>query len=158
MERLDGTELATFSRRAWALVLDFILLMLISVLVQAAFGHVMTTGPDGSTTLNLASFREGYNAVWIVVYFAAGAYFGRGRTPGKWLLRIRIVSLAHDRLSLWGSVERALGYGMSALEFGFGFFQYYIHPNRRTVHDRLAETIVIRERKGSPPEGAPATE
>jgi len=35
--------------------------------------------------------------------------------------------------------------GASFLEFGFGFVQYFIHPNRRTVHDRIAETIVIRE-------------
>jgi uncharacterized RDD family membrane protein YckC len=47
---------------------------------------------------------------------------------------------------MWHSVERALGYGASALEAGFGFLQYFIHPNRRTVHDRIAETIVVKER------------
>lgn len=151
MERLDGTELASFSRRAWAITIDFVVLLSISILVQAAFG-AMHKNPDDSTTLNLAPIREGYNAVWVVVYFAAAAFFGRGRTPGKRLMRIRIVSLVHDRLSLWNSIERALGYGMSALEFGFGFLQYYLHPNRRTVHDRLAETIVIRERKVSAPQ------
>jgi hypothetical protein len=51
-------------------------------------------------------------------------------------------------MSLWHSFERALGYGASALEFGFGFVQYFIHPNRRTVHDRMAETIVIRDKRG----------
>jgi uncharacterized RDD family membrane protein YckC len=44
-------------------------------------------------------------------------------------------------------VERALGYGASFLEFGFGFLQYFIDSNRRTVHDRIAETIVIQDRK-----------
>lgn len=42
-------------------------------------------------------------------------------------------------------VERALGYGASALEGGFRFIQYFIHPNRQTVHDRIAETIVVAE-------------
>jgi uncharacterized RDD family membrane protein YckC len=51
----------------------------------------------------------------------------------------------HRRMTLWHSFERALGYGASALELGFGFFQYFIHPNRRTVHDRIAETIVVRD-------------
>jgi len=41
-------------------------------------------------------------------------------------------------------LERALGYGAPALELGFGFLQYFIHPNHRTVHDRIAETIIIR--------------
>ena len=25
-------------------------------------------------------------------------------------------------------------------------FLYFVHPNRRTVHDRIAETIVVRDR------------
>jgi uncharacterized RDD family membrane protein YckC len=75
-------------------------------------------------------------------------YFGSGRTPGKALLGIRVVSLTHDRLSLWHSVERALGYGASMLECGFGFFPYFIHPNKRTVHDRIAETIVVLDPAG----------
>ena len=58
---------------------------------------------------------------------------------------IRVVSLTHHRLSLWHSIERALGYGASALELGFGFVQFFIEPNRRTVHDRIAETIVVKE-------------
>ena len=49
-------------------------------------------------------------------------------------------------LSLWDSVRGALGYGASALEAFFGFFQYFIHPAHRTMHDRIAETIVVSER------------
>ena len=59
---------------------------------------------------------------------------------------IRIVSLGNERISLWQSVERALGYGAAALEFGFGFLQFFIHPYRRTAQDRLAETIVVKEK------------
>jgi uncharacterized RDD family membrane protein YckC len=62
-------------------------------------------------------------------------------------LKIRAVSLLHQRLSLWHSIERALGYLASSLEAFFGFFQYFIDPNHRTVHDRIAETIVVTERK-----------
>jgi uncharacterized RDD family membrane protein YckC len=60
------------------------------------------------------------------------------------LLKIRVVSVTHEHLSVWHSVERSLGYGASILEGGFGFLQYFIHPNRQTVHDRIAETIVIK--------------
>jgi len=78
-----------------------------------------------------------------VLFFGLSLYIGNGKTLGKLLFRIRVVSLVHHRMSLWHSVERALGYGASALELGFGFLQYFIHPNRRTVHDRIAETIVV---------------
>jgi len=60
-------------------------------------------------------------------------------------MSIRVVSTSHERLSLWHSIERALGYAASALEGGFGFAQYFVHPNHRTVHDRIAETIVVDE-------------
>ena len=80
------------------------------------------------------------------MYFGLTTYVGKGRTPGKWLLNIRVVSLVHERLGLWHSIERALGYGASALEFGFGFAQYFVHSNHRTVHDRIAETIVVADR------------
>jgi len=32
-----------------------------------------------------------------------------------------------------------------SLEAGFGFLQYFTHPNRQTVHDRIAETIVVSD-------------
>ena len=78
-----------------------------------------------------------------MLYFGFVTYFGRGQTLGKWLFHIRVVSLVHGHLSLWHCLERALGYGASALEGGFGFVQFFIHPNRQTVHDRIAETIVV---------------
>ena len=102
--------------------------------------------PQGDVAnLHLKFFSNWYSVVWWVLYFGLATYLGNGRTPGKRLLRIRVVSLVHRRLSLWHAFERALGYGASALEFGFGFVQYFIHPNRRTVHDRIAETIVVAD-------------
>jgi len=49
-------------------------------------------------------------------------------------------------MTFFQSIERALGYGASFLEAGFGFIQFFINPNRRTVHDRIAETIVVDEK------------
>jgi len=80
-----------------------------------------------------------------ILYFGVLLWWGNGRTPGKRLMKIRVVSLVHRHLSLWHSVERALGYGAAALEGGFGFVQYFIHPYRRCVQDRIAETIVVTE-------------
>ena len=102
---------------------------------------------DGTLMLRLTFFKNWYSVIWWVLYFGLATYFGNGRTPGKRLMGIRVVSLVHERLGLWHSIERTLGYAASALEFGFA--QYFIHPNRRTVHDRIAETIVIADRRKS---------
>jgi uncharacterized RDD family membrane protein YckC len=81
-----------------------------------------------------------------ILYFGVLLWKGKGRTPGKRLMKIRVVSIVHRHLSFWHSVERALGYGAAALEAGFGFIQFFIHPYRRCAQDRLAETIVVTER------------
>jgi len=95
--------------------------------------------------LRFTFFEDWYSIVWLVLYFALVTYFGRGQTVGKRLCRIRVVSLTHEHLGFWHAVERAPGYGASALEGEFGFFQYFLRPDRRTVHDRIAETIVVKE-------------
>jgi len=82
-----------------------------------------------------------------VLYFGLITWAANGYTLGKRIFKIRIVSTNHKRLTLWHSIERSLGYYASALEFGFGFIQYFIDYNRRTVHDRIAETIVIKVNK-----------
>jgi uncharacterized RDD family membrane protein YckC len=164
MQALHGARLAPFRRRALAFLLDLVLGSLLFVAAFALFLLLTSDRPlalrttvgappqDG--TLHLTFFKNWWSVLWWVLYFGLATYLGRGRTPGKWLLGIRVVSLVHERLGLWHSFERALGYAASALEFGFGFLQYFIHPNRRTVHDRIAETIVVvdRPRRAGPGE------
>jgi len=150
MKQLEGLPLASFGARASAFLIDFTL----SALIFAAIAVPMTTllqriGWIAEKDVMLHfDFKSWYSVVAVIVYFGLSTYFGRGKTLGKALLRIRVVSLLHDRLSFWHSMERALGYGASALEGGFGFLQYFFHPNHRTTHDRIAETIVVAEPKG----------
>lgn len=154
---LDGAPLASFRRRAGAFLVDLFLVLTIwvSVGLPAALRRRSETG--GRLTVGFDLFHGIWGLVALVLYFGLLTYLGRGRTPGKRLLRIRVVSTSHEDLSLWHSVERALGYGASALEGGFGFVQYFIHPNHRTVHDRIAETIVVEENDRGRAAGAAAS-
>jgi uncharacterized RDD family membrane protein YckC len=146
---LKGLPLASFTRRALALLIDFLISAAAFLLVTVGGGAIgLKTGlitPDHDILLRFTFFRNWYSVIWLVVYFTFSLYLGNGRTPGKRLCRIRVVSLVHDRVGFWHALERALGYGASALEAGFGFFQYFLRPDRRTVHDRIAETIVVEE-------------
>ncbi len=151
MLEVHGAPLASFSRRAAAFFLDIVVMSLLFVAVVGSLEPLLAkTGVIDRSGRIVFSLNHGwYNVAWVVAYFGLFTYFLRGRTPGKWLMGIRVVSLAHERISLWHAVERALGYGASMLEGGFGFLQYFINPNKRTVHDRIAETIVVRERKAA---------
>ena len=157
MLEMRGAPLASFWRRGAAFILDIgIMSLLFAGVLQALAPLLLKRGwiqrsDRFSFALNIdlhhIAWVNWYSIAWLIVYFGLATWLGGGRTPGKWLMGIRVVSLAHERISLWHAVERALGYGASMLEFGFGFLQCFIHPNRRTVHDRIAETIVVREKK-----------
>jgi uncharacterized RDD family membrane protein YckC len=145
MKRLHGVTLASFGRRAAAILIDIgfgtIFIFLVAILIEPilrAKGWVTDEKP-----IKIVFFGNWYCTLGYALYFALAAYFGKGRTPGKRLVRIRIASLTHDHLTFWQCVERSMAYGFSVLELGFGFFQFFINPNRRTVHDRVAETVVI---------------
>lgn len=148
-EALAGTPLASFSRRALALGIDFLVAGIGFVILAVAF--VFVVGWTGLFKLNpglnidFRFFGNWYSVIWLVVYFTLSVYLSNGQTVGKRLCRIRVISLVRNRVGLWHAFERAIGYGASTLEFGFGFFQYFIRADRRTIHDRIAETIVAAE-------------
>lgn len=140
--RLQGLPLASFGARALAFLVD-------SLIVFALLGAATRWSPIAGRWPGQAfelSFdaRDVVSFAGFIAYFGLATFIGKGATPGKRLTGIRVVSLVHDRMSLWHCVERALGYAASSLEAGFGFLQYFTHPNGQTVHDRIAETIVIR--------------
>lgn len=146
MSEVHGMLLAAFWQRAVAFVIDFVFCFAVFFLLVYTGGYIASeTGwlKSGEYTLEF-SFKKWYSLALIVGYFAISLYLGKGQTPGKRLLGIKVVSLVHEHISIWHALERALGYAASALEFGFGFIQYFIHPNKRTVHDRIAETIVVQ--------------
>jgi len=155
---LDGIELAGFRRRAFAFIIDSAItstalgllggfaslgVSLVNILFGHALApHIHTLAGSGGDDHPHHIFRD---IIVPVLYFGILTWKGRGRSPGKYFMKIRVVSLVHRHLSLWHSIERALGYGAAALEGGFGFFQYFIHPYRRCIQDRIAETIVVTE-------------
>ncbi len=163
VQSLEGRALASFRARAIAFAVDLLVLNLLTAAGSVLWFHVLANPvPDvAGQVIDMHTRWAPVFAVkvfdhhtwWVlllgVVYFATATYLGRGQTPGKRLMRIRVASLVHERISLWHSVERALGYAASSLELGFGFLQYFIHPNAQTVHDRIAETIVVSERSGA---------
>jgi uncharacterized RDD family membrane protein YckC len=151
MRELEGVELASFTARAIAFLIDFVIagVLFLAVLITVAklLNRFTSIGQSNQhINIELSFFEKWYSIVYLVLFFGLSVYLGNGRTIGKRIMGIRVVLIVHHRMGLWHSIERALGYGASALEFGF--LQYFIHPNRRTVHDRMAETVVIRDKRG----------
>jgi uncharacterized RDD family membrane protein YckC len=144
VDSLDHRLLATFAQRLAAFVVDLTIATLLFTPVEILWERYIDHTENIVVKLD---FHEWRSLIVVVLYFGLCTYFWNGKTVGKWMARIRVVSLTHERVSLWQAGERALGYGASALEAGFGFLQFFINRNRQCVHDRIAETIVVDERE-----------
>jgi uncharacterized RDD family membrane protein YckC len=81
---------------------------------------------------------------YFVLFTAAG-----GQTIGKMATGIKVVSVHGEspwsaRVPLADSMLRALGYFVSLLPAGLGFLPALFGAERRAVHDRLADTRVVK--------------
>ncbi len=139
-QALRGIRLAPFRQRALAIALDGLLI----IAIVAAFDAVDIA--DRSISLSFGGPVELEGAFGVVVstaYFTLATYLGNGRTIGKYISGIRVVSLVNERISFWHCLDRALGYALSSVVAGLGFVQYFTRPNHQTIHDRLAHTVVV---------------
>jgi uncharacterized RDD family membrane protein YckC len=141
---LDGFLLATF----WQRLLGYCVDLLVVVVIWFPFEFSWRKFLLHETDMHIVwDFHEAGNIAMMVLYWGLATYFGNGQTIGKWVARTRVLSVTSERMGLWQSVERGLGYGAAVLEGGLGFLQFFWDPNQMCAQDRLAETIVIDVRK-----------
>lgn len=78
---------------------------------------------------------------YLTLFTAAG-----GQTIGKMATGIRVVSIDQDRVRvpLGHAILRAAAYFVSALPAGLGFLPALVGADRRAIHDRLADTRVVK--------------
>ncbi len=143
-QALNGMPLAAPWQRFVGFYIDLLLAVIIWGPLEFAWRRLVLH----ETNIHVVwDFHEIGNVIVMLLYWGLCNYFGNGRTPGKWIARTRIVSLTSERLGLWQSFERALGYGAAVLEGGLGVIQIFWDRNRMCAQDRLAETIVADIRK-----------
>ena len=158
-DKLEDREItiASFKSRILSFLLDVIIICLIYVILQLLFQflgfQVNAIEVKNFTHVEFESENLGNTTKFFIkcilisiptIYFTFTTFFLKGQTLGKKIFKIRVVSLYHDRIGFWHCLERSLGYVASTLEFGLGFIQAIWNNNRMTLHDKIAETTVIK--------------
>jgi len=142
-DEVNGCPLAGFRPRMWAILIDLLIIEILKLIFHV-HGKQHNEAPVGTFSWwILEAVDRVEELVESAFYFAIALKLGKGQTPGKRLMKIKVVSLTNHEIGWWQSIERALGYGASLLEGGFGFVQFWLNRNRMCVHDRIAETIVV---------------
>src|SRR5580704_11775088 len=95
MLELNGLELASFSSRALAMLIDFAIagaLFLAGLMLFFKIANRYTSlGQDNRhLTLELNFFENWYSIVYLVLFFGLSVYLGNGRTLGKRVMGIRV--------------------------------------------------------------------
>lgn len=139
---------ATMGARGMALLIDLLLLAglsalsLVAVLLAAGdfFLHSLR-GLAALVGVALVLFPFGL-IVFSAAYFVVLHSYG-GQTLGKIFMAIAVVPEEGQPLSLAASFLRLVGYLLSTLPLGAGFFWAVLDKDRAAWHDRLAGTRVI---------------
>ena len=146
MEQGGHIEYAGFGRRLLAHIIDWLLftfLIVFPIIYLVASGEFQQTLDDfydpGKTSLGqflLQDLAPMLLAIFFWVRF-------RG-TPGKRLLGCQVADAnSGDNLSVGRSVIRYVGYLVSLLPLGLGFFWILWDKKKQGFHDKLARSVVI---------------
>lgn len=139
---------APFSLRCGAIMIDYILLIMIPV---ASLLIYRNTGNDPTKILN----NDITNIGWIVFVLLILTNFLIlpllvGQSLGKILTGLRVVKKDGNSPSLVNLLLRHfIGYPLTVLSGGLGFFFSIFNSKGRALHDFIAGTIVIYGRKAT---------
>ena len=86
---------------------------------------------------------------WAALYFTAFLVLWRGQTPGKRLLGIRVLRLDGKPITWWMAFERFGGYVAGIFTGLLDYFLILRDRNRQALHDKIVDTVVVWEPKGS---------
>ena len=140
---------AGFETRLVAFVLDFIVLAsffalfvafaLLQLLLRSDFGD---NDPPDQAYYVAAIIVLIYFVAFVPLYFV-GLWAWRGQTLGKMAVAIRVVRTDGRPVGVGAALLRLVGYLFSTLLLFAGFLMIVFDRQRRGLHDRLADTIVV---------------
>lgn len=134
-----------------------IVAFILDVMVLTSFAMLFAAGAGGYLVVD-SHFNDGnlsdsapYVAVAIfLAYFFAFVPLYHvmmwrwwGQTVGKMAVHIKVFSRNGGQLSFWRSSVRLLGYAASVAPLFLGLALALFDRERRTLHDRLAGTVVV---------------
>lgn len=138
-------EWAGMGARIGAKILDTIILYAVNTGTNVALFGALAFAPstDPKTMIATTGVMTLLN---LIVHFTYNAVFlhWRGQTPGKIAMKIKVVTPEGHSLSWGKSIGRPLAEMLSGCTLLIGYLMAFWDPEKRTLHDRLAGTRVIK--------------
>ncbi|NGM24368.1 RDD family protein [Roseomonas stagni] len=133
---MEQQDLAGFWRRAFANIIDLIWLFPLAMLLGA-----LAEAVNGGAMSGAAELMSNVITGLVVLLF----WVERGGTPGKLALGIRIIDAeTGGEVPIGRLVLRYIGYLVSAIPLGLGYFWMLWDDRRQTWHDKIGGTLVVK--------------
>src|SRR5438132_1974553 len=133
-------DIPSLTRRFCGGVID---LILIALMVSPAVAAVYLSGGKW-TDPRVIEIMSGVTVITMFAYLTISIAL-TGRTLAMRMLSLRTIDLQTGLIPTGGqSIKRAIGFVFSLAFLGLGVGYALIDPDKRTVYDRLSNTIVVR--------------
>lgn len=126
-----AVQVAGIGERIAAAVLDSLVLLVMAYIIGQMF-----YGDDVMASLVILAAGFTYNWLFWTRY--------NGQTPGKMVTGIRVVPMSGGRISDRQAAMRTLGYWVEWMVLGLGILLAFTNQDRRTLHDFMAGTRVVK--------------
>jgi uncharacterized RDD family membrane protein YckC len=136
-----------------ALAIDGAILGVVIWLFNGVWSLAFGLGWMGGSGNEELSYGEVGAIFWVLglllPFLMIAAYFicfwaWRSQTLGLMALRLRVVRFDGGRIGWSGATMRFLGYIIAVVPFFIGFFMVALDSRRQGLHDKIAETFVVR--------------
>ncbi|GEM_PF-1388495 len=134
---------ADFWVRAGAKLIDFAILWAIGIVVTSFLSVFISPTYDPEVP---AEFPVLINMFQLIIAVSYTTYFlgTYAATPGKMVCHLRVVTPDGQKISYSQACLRYFAEIISSLIFGIGYLMAIVDVERRTLHDRIAGTRVIK--------------
>ena len=145
---------AGFWKRVWALLIDGIILFIPCGIIQFLFMRpiilkVQMQLQEGRASFGLLLILLIYSLCVCAWYWLYRALFESGKhqaTPGKMVLKIKVVGQDGHRISFWRATGRCFARILSANPtLNFGYLMAGFTRHNQTLHDLITRTYVVTE-------------
>lgn len=138
---MDNLEYAGFWIRVGASLIDTILmLIIIAPILTVIYGSGYWLGESSITSFWDILFNYILPAVVVILFWSY-----KSATPGKMMFKLAIVDAnSGEKPSTGQLIVRYLSYYISAIPLLLGLFWVAIDKKKQGWHDKLANTLVIR--------------
>lgn len=126
-----AVQVAGIGERIAAAVIDYLVLLVMAWIIGQMF-----YGDEFMASLVILAAGFTYNWLFWTRF--------NGQTPGKRMTGVRVVPMSGGRISDRQAVLRALGYWAEWVVLGLGLLLAFTNRDRRTLHDFMAGTRVIK--------------